>query len=163
TALFHGGSGLESPETLSTSFETVMSFTWVHVLVFLLIGVAASRLIALAERNPSFGFGIVLFFVFFECAFVLFTMVFAQPVLPAPLGICGAGAPCAPRAGGAGRPPPRRRDDDGEVLAPPPPPGHPAVGDRVARAPPGRISRDEWSARAGRRSRAVRRGPRPAR
>jgi len=83
TALFHGGSGLESPDTLPTSFETVMSFTWVHVLAFLLIGVAASRLIALAERNPSFGFGIVLLFVFFECAFVLVTMVFAEPVLHA--------------------------------------------------------------------------------
>jgi len=83
TALFHGGSGLENPASLPTSFETVMSFTWVHVLVFLLIGVAASRLIGLAERNPSFGFGIVLLFVFFECAFVLVTMVFAEPVLHA--------------------------------------------------------------------------------
>src|SRR5262245_22335347 len=55
TALFHGGSGLENPDALPTSFETVMSFTWVHILVFLVIGVAASRLIALAERNPSFG------------------------------------------------------------------------------------------------------------
>ena len=83
TALFHAGSGLETPETLPTSFETVVSFTWVHVLVFLAIGVAASRLIALAEQNPSFGFGIVLFFVFFQCAFFLTTMVVAEPVLHA--------------------------------------------------------------------------------
>ncbi|TMA80276.1 MAG: hypothetical protein E6J77_18470 [Deltaproteobacteria bacterium] len=111
TALFHAGSGLETPETLPTSFETVVSFTWVHVLVFLAIGVAASRLIALAEQNPSFGFGIVLFFVFFQCAFFLTT---------------------------ADRQPPRRRDDDGDVLAPPPPPGDKPVDLQQCRARLGR-------------------------
>jgi hypothetical protein len=83
TALFRGGAGLESPATLPVDFEMVLSFTWVHVLAFLLVGVAAARLIALAERDPSFGFGIVLLFVVFEFGFVLACMVFAEPVLRA--------------------------------------------------------------------------------
>ena len=83
TALFRGGAGLGSPEALPIDFEMVLSFTWVHVLVFLIIGVAASRLLGLAERNPSFGFGIVLLFVVFECGFLLACMLFAEPVLRA--------------------------------------------------------------------------------
>jgi hypothetical protein len=83
TALFRGGAALASPETLTPDFEMVLSFTWVHVLAFVLIGVAASRLLGLAERNPSFGFGIMLFFVIFEFGFLLACMVFAEPVLRA--------------------------------------------------------------------------------
>ena len=82
-ALFRGGAGLAAPATIAPSFEMVLSFTWVHVLVFLLIGVAASRLIGLAVRNPSFGFGIVLLFVFFEFGFLLASTVIAEPVLHA--------------------------------------------------------------------------------
>src|SRR5437763_14820000 len=66
SALFRGGAGLATPEMLPVDFEMVLSFTWVHVLAFLIIGVGASRLLGLAERNPSFGFGIVLLFVVFR-------------------------------------------------------------------------------------------------
>ena len=83
TALFRGGAGLENPQAVAPNFEMVLSFTWVHVLAFLLIGVAASRLLGLAERNPSFGFGVVLLFVFFEFGFLLASMVFAEPLLRA--------------------------------------------------------------------------------
>jgi len=83
TALFHGGAGLESPEALPISFETVVSFTWVHVLVFLLIGLAAAQMIALAERHPSFGFGLVLMFVVFQYGFLQVSMILAEPVLHA--------------------------------------------------------------------------------
>ncbi len=83
TALFRGGAGLQSPETLPIDFEMVLSFTWVHVLAFLIIGVGASRLLGIAERNPSFGFGIVLLFVVFEFGFLLACMLFAEPVLRA--------------------------------------------------------------------------------
>jgi hypothetical protein len=82
-AFFRRGIGLDDLGTIRPDFEMVLSFTWVHVLVFILMGVAASRLLALAERNPSFGFGIVLFAVFFEFAFLLACMVFAEPVLRA--------------------------------------------------------------------------------
>jgi len=53
------------------------------VLAFLIIGVGASRLLGIAERNPSFGFGIVLLFVVFEFGFLLACMLFAEPVLRA--------------------------------------------------------------------------------
>ena len=83
TALLRGSDALAAPETLPVSLETVITFTWIHVLAFLLIGVAASRLVALAEREPSFGFGIVLLFVFFEAGFLVASMVLAEPLLRA--------------------------------------------------------------------------------
>ena len=83
TALFRGGAGLATPEMLPVDFEMVLSFTWVHVLAFLIIGLGASRLLGLAERNPSFGFGIVLLFVVFEFGFLLACMLFAEPALRA--------------------------------------------------------------------------------
>jgi hypothetical protein len=83
TALLHGAGSLGAPATIPISLETVVTFTWIHVLVFLLIGVAGARLVALAEREPSFGFGIVLFFVVFEFGFFLTSMVLAEPVLHA--------------------------------------------------------------------------------
>lgn len=82
-ALFRGGAGLESPESLAPSFEVALTFTWVHVLVFLVIGVAAARLLTLVERNPSVGFGVVILFVFFECGFLLASTMVAEPVLHA--------------------------------------------------------------------------------
>ncbi len=83
TALVRGGEGLGDPTQLPISFETVLSFTWVHVLVFLLIGIAAAKLIAVAERNPGVGFGIVLLFVVFQYGFLQVCMVLAEPVLHA--------------------------------------------------------------------------------
>src|SRR5438132_13476469 len=83
TALFGGGAGLSAPAQLPASLDLVLSFTWVHVLAFLLIGVAAARLLALADRDPDFGFGGVALFVVFEFAFVLVSLAFAEPILHA--------------------------------------------------------------------------------
>jgi hypothetical protein len=83
TALFRGGAGLESPEMLEVSFEMVTVFTWIHLLVFAVIGGLAARLIAFVERTPNSGFGVLLLFVIFECGFVAASMVFAQAVLEA--------------------------------------------------------------------------------
>ena len=80
-ALFHGGAGIENESAVTPSLELVAGFTWVHYLVFMLIGIGAARLMALAERNPSLGFGIVLFFAIFEFGFLLASMVFAEGVL----------------------------------------------------------------------------------
>src|SRR5215831_17901949 len=62
TALFRHGTGLDAPDSLSTSAEMVLMYTWVHALVFCVIGVVASKLIALVERVPEIGFGSFLFF-----------------------------------------------------------------------------------------------------
>ena len=80
-ALFRHGAGLDDAGNIAPNFDMVMSFTWVHLLAFLLIGMAASRLIGLVERNPSLGFGVVILAVFFEFGFLLACMVFADPVL----------------------------------------------------------------------------------
>jgi len=83
TALMHAGRAWAPGETSRVDFETVVSFTWVHVLAFLLIGVAAARLLAVAERYPNFGFGILLLFVVVQCTFVGACVLFAEPVLHA--------------------------------------------------------------------------------
>jgi hypothetical protein len=83
TALFRGRTGLSSPESLPASFELVLWFTWVHVLVFVVIGGVAAGLLRLAERDPNFGFGILLFLVVFMFGFIGVSMVFAEEVLQA--------------------------------------------------------------------------------
>src|SRR5438128_11383031 len=80
TAIFRRAA-LASPETLSVSLEMVGMFTWVHMLVFAALGGLASRLLGMAERNPSWGFGLLLFAVVFEFGFVAAALVFAAPVL----------------------------------------------------------------------------------
>lgn len=80
TAIFRRAA-LASPETLSVSMEMVLMFTWIHVLVFAALGGIASRLLAMAERNPSWGFGLLLLFVVFEFGFVAAAALIAAPVL----------------------------------------------------------------------------------
>jgi hypothetical protein len=83
TAIFHGGAGLDDPATLTPSLEMTLSFTWIHVLVFVLLGMAAARLLLLAEDDSHLGFGILLLFFVFEFGFVGACMLFAEPVLQA--------------------------------------------------------------------------------
>jgi hypothetical protein len=82
-AVFRSSAGLDSPETLAPSLDLVLPFTWVHLLVFCIIGGVASYLLSIAERNPNYGFGIVLLFVVFEFGFVLASQVFAESVVDA--------------------------------------------------------------------------------
>jgi hypothetical protein len=83
SALFRRGVGIDELQTLPISVEMVLIYTWVHGLAFCVIGGVASRLLALAERNVNFGFGILLFFVIFEFGFVAAALVFAEPILHA--------------------------------------------------------------------------------
>ncbi|MBI2461045.1 MAG: hypothetical protein HYV61_06065 [Candidatus Rokubacteria bacterium] len=83
TMLFRRGEGLVSPESLSASLEMVLMYTWVHGLVFGVLGGIASRLLAVAEKKPDLGFGILLLFVVFEFGFVTVAWVVAEPVLRA--------------------------------------------------------------------------------
>ena len=83
TALFQGRAAVAVPEHVPVSFEMVVVFTWVHVLVFMLIGLAASLLLDLAERNRNLGFGVVLLFVVFEFGFVAVSTLFAESLLQA--------------------------------------------------------------------------------
>jgi hypothetical protein len=80
TAIFRRAA-LASPETLSVSLEMVGMFTWIHVLVFAALGGIASRLLGMVERNPSWGFGLLLLFIVFEFGFVAAAALLASPVL----------------------------------------------------------------------------------
>jgi hypothetical protein len=61
----------------------VLMFTWVHGLVFAALGGIAARLLAVAERSPHVGFGIILLFVIFEACFTVAVYLIAAPVLHA--------------------------------------------------------------------------------
>lgn len=78
TAFFKGG--VVTPERLGVDLETVLMFTWVHGLIFVVIGSMASWLLGIVEHNPQIGFGVLLFFVIFECGIVAVCQAFAAPV-----------------------------------------------------------------------------------
>lgn len=83
TALFRRGEGLASLDSLPISFEMVLMYTWVHGLMFAVIGGVVSRLLQLAERNPNLGFGILLLFVVFEFGFLMVATLFEERILRA--------------------------------------------------------------------------------
>jgi nitrate reductase gamma subunit len=82
-AVFQAGTGPVDPASIRPSLEIVLPFTWLHLLVFATIGVVASRLLAIAERNANYGFGVLLFFVVFEIGFLAASLAFAEQVLHA--------------------------------------------------------------------------------
>lgn len=83
TALFRPGTLPADPTRMPLSGEMVILYTWVHGLVFCVVGGVASWLLAAAERNPNLGFGVVLFFAVFEFGFMVLAILFAEPVLHA--------------------------------------------------------------------------------
>lgn len=83
TALFRRGIELDQLRALPVSFDMVLFYTWVHGLVFCVIGGLAAKLLAVAEQNENLGFGILLLFVVFEFGFIVAAFVFAEPILHA--------------------------------------------------------------------------------
>jgi hypothetical protein len=83
SAIFGRAAGLSTTGDLPISLEIVLIYTWIHGLVFVVIGGIASKLIALAEDDANLGFGVLLLFVVFEFGFILVALVFAEPVLHA--------------------------------------------------------------------------------
>ena len=81
TALFKGVGTLATIENVAVSLDMVIGFTFVHWLVFAIVGCIASRLLGVAERDPNLGFGILLLFVVFEFVFLAAATVFAEPIL----------------------------------------------------------------------------------
>src|SRR5262245_41130655 len=74
-ALFHRGAApwLDAVPNL----EMVLMFTWVHGLAFVVIGGIVARLLALAERQPNGGLGIMLLFWFLVLGLLDAWVVFA--------------------------------------------------------------------------------------
>jgi hypothetical protein len=83
TALFGRGASLASLEATPVSLDMVLMFTWVHGLVFGALGGIAARLLAVAERSPHVGFGILLLFVIFEACFTAAAYLTAAPLIHA--------------------------------------------------------------------------------
>src|SRR5262245_10187359 len=81
-ALFGRGAGVEH---VTVSPGPVLMFTWVHGLLFAALGGVAARLLAVAERNPGLGFGIVLLFVILQSGFTT-AMAFIAPAVFSVLG-----------------------------------------------------------------------------
>lgn len=54
-----------------------------HILVFVVIGGAAAGLLRLAERDPNFGFGILLLVIVLLFGFIGVSLAFADEVLHA--------------------------------------------------------------------------------
>ena len=79
-ALFHRAGELPSLSS-APSLESVVMYTWVHGMIFCLIGGVAARLLALAERDLHLGFGILLLFIVFEFGFVAAAFIVAEPIL----------------------------------------------------------------------------------
>lgn len=71
------------PATAPFSLDLVVFYTWVHALIFCVLGGVAAKLLSLAERDVDAGFGIFLLFVIFEFGFVAVAMVFAESILRA--------------------------------------------------------------------------------
>jgi hypothetical protein len=82
-ALFLGGIDPNQIGILPLSFRMVLVFTWIHVMVFCAIGVAAAWLIQLAARDRNYGFGVILLAVIFEFGFIAVSMAAAEIVLHA--------------------------------------------------------------------------------
>jgi hypothetical protein len=81
-ALFGRGAGLEH---VTVALGPVAMFTWIHGLVFAALGGIAARLLAVAERHPGLGFGIVLFFVILQSGFTT-AIAFVAPAVFSVLG-----------------------------------------------------------------------------
>lgn len=81
TALFRRGAALPPLQSLPASLDMVLMFSWVHGMAFAVVGGLVSRLLAMVERNPSIGFGVLLLFVVFEFGFTVTAMLFAAPIL----------------------------------------------------------------------------------
>ncbi len=82
-AFFQRGPLVGPIETQPISGEMVLVYTWVHGLVFCVVGGAAAWLIALAERRPNAGFGVLLLFVLFGFGYIGVAMLVTEPVLHA--------------------------------------------------------------------------------
>lgn len=83
TAIFHGLPAGGSAAEVPVDPEMVFVFTWVHLMVFVVVGLGASLLLDVAEHRRDVGFGILLLFVVFEFGFVVLCAAFAQPILEA--------------------------------------------------------------------------------
>lgn len=79
TGLFQGAEDLASTERVQISLKLTLMYTWVHVLVFIVLGEIAAFALS-AAKNPNPWLLTLLLFVILELGFIGTTSVLARPV-----------------------------------------------------------------------------------
>ena len=75
--------GLRDPAEVQIAFATVVGYTMVHAIAFVIVGMIAAALAYEVELFPSTLFIVVVFFAIFEFGFYVVVAVLAQPLLGA--------------------------------------------------------------------------------
>jgi hypothetical protein len=65
---------------VAVSLKPTLMYTWVHGLVFIVLGEIAAYFVLLPKKNPSLGLSIVALFLVLEFGFVGTAFVLAKPV-----------------------------------------------------------------------------------
>jgi len=74
---------MTNPAAVQVAFSTVVMYTMVHVLAFLVVGFVAAAIVAGVERVPATLYVVAAFFACFEFGFVVVVWVIATPLLGA--------------------------------------------------------------------------------
>ncbi|MFQ6046042.1 MAG: hypothetical protein ACE5PT_06750, partial [Gemmatimonadales bacterium] len=75
--------GVRDPAAVEIAFPTVVGYTMIHVLAFLVGGAVDAAMASMVESFPSTLFLVVVFFAIFEFGFYLVVAVVARPLLGA--------------------------------------------------------------------------------
>jgi hypothetical protein len=75
--------GIRDPNLVTVSAGPIVSYTIVHGLGFVLLGLIAALLVAAAEREPAMVLALLIFFAAFEVFFLALVAFWALPVLGA--------------------------------------------------------------------------------
>lgn len=75
--------GVRDPAEVQIAFATVVMYTMVHVVAFVVVGMIAAALAYEVELFPSTLFIVVVFFAIFEFGFYVVVAILAQPLLGA--------------------------------------------------------------------------------
>jgi hypothetical protein len=79
-ALFLKPEDLASTEGVAVSLKLTLMYTWVHGLVFIVLGEIAAYFVLLPKKNPGLSLSILGLFLVLEFGFVGTAVVFAKPV-----------------------------------------------------------------------------------
>lgn len=75
--------GIRDPALVEVTFQAVIGYTMLHVLLFSAVGIVAAWLAVLVEHFPSTLFLVVVFFAVFEVGFYILVALVARPLLGA--------------------------------------------------------------------------------
>ena len=73
--------GLRDPVTVTIGVQPVLAYTAVHILVFIIVGTAASFMIAAINKDPGLTWLLIEFFIVFEIGFYGAVALLFAPLL----------------------------------------------------------------------------------